>query len=178
MLRKLGLKVFYGDATRHDLLHAAGAAKAKLLILALDDPEKNVKLLHTARRHFPHLTILARASGRADAYELIEAGVNHVYRETLDASLRLGIEALRLLGFPSHQAHRASLTFRRHDENALRELATMRHDRKGYISLARQRISDLETLLLEEMRGELDLERDAGWDTMSLREELASRPKT
>jgi monovalent cation:proton antiporter-2 (CPA2) family protein len=178
MLRNLGLKVFYGDATRHDLLHAAGATKATLLILALDDPEKNYELLHTARRHFPHLTVLARASGRSDAYELIEAGVDHVYRETLDASLRLGVEALRLLGFPSHQAHRASLTFRRHDENALRELAAMRHDRKGYISLARQRISDLEALLLEEMGGELDLERDTGWDTTSLREEVASKAQT
>jgi monovalent cation:proton antiporter-2 (CPA2) family protein len=175
MLRKLGMKVFYGDATRHELLHAAGAEKARLLILALDDPEKNLQMLQIARKQFPHLTILARANGRTDAYELIEAGVDFVYRETLDASLRLGIEALRLLGFPSYQAHRASKTFRRHDEHALRELAKMRHDRKAYISHARQRISDLEAIVLEEMQPGEDQERDLGWDTTSLRKEFGSR---
>ena len=175
MLRKLGMKVFYGDATRHELLRAAGAEKAKLLVLALDDPEKNLEMLQIARKHFPHLTILARANGRSDAYELIEAGVNFVYRETFDASLRLGIEVLRLLGFPSYQAYRASKTFRHHDEHALRELATMRHDRKAYISHARERIRDLEEILQEEMQPGTDLKRDLGWDTASLREEFASR---
>jgi monovalent cation:proton antiporter-2 (CPA2) family protein len=177
VLRKLGMKVFYGDATRHELLHSAGAENAKLLVLALDDPEGNLEMLQIARKHFPHLTILARANGRSDAYEMIEAGVNFVYRETFDASLRLGIEALRLLGFPSYQAHRASKTFRRHDEHALRELATMRHDRKAYISHARQRISDLEEILLEEMEPGTDQERDIGWDTTSLRQEFGSRGK-
>ena len=104
LLRRLGLKVFYGDASRHDLLDAAGASKAKLLVLALDSPEKTLELVHTAKKHFPHLTILARAADRDDAYALIDAGVTHIYRETLDTSLRMGVDALRLLGFRAYHA--------------------------------------------------------------------------
>ncbi len=174
VLRKLGFKVFYGDASRHDLLRAAGAERAKLLILALDDHEKIMKLVEITKKHFPHLTMLARATGRAQAYELLDAGVNHVYRETFDTSLRLGIDALRLLGLRSFHAHRAAKTFRRHDEESVRELAEMRHDQKVYLSEARQRIQDLEEILLAEIRDAGEC-RDAGWDTESLREEHCRR---
>jgi monovalent cation:proton antiporter-2 (CPA2) family protein len=170
LLRKLGLKVFYGDASRPDLLHAAGAERARLLVLALDSLEKNLDLVATARKHFPHLEILARAARRADAYELLDAGVEHVFRERLDSSLRLGVQALRLLGFRGYNAHRAAQTFRKHDEEAVAELAAMRHDRQLYINRARQRITDLEGLLLSD-RDE-GTSRDAGWDTESLIEEF------
>jgi monovalent cation:H+ antiporter-2, CPA2 family len=170
ILRKLGIKVFYGDASRLDLLRAAGAGKARLLVLALDDPEKNLEMVETARKHFPHLTILARAHSRTDAYEMLDAGIEHVYRETLDTSLQVGIDALRLLGFRGHQTHRSSRKFRRHDEEALRELAVKRHDREAYISSARQHIRDMEEMLQAEW--EMDEERDAGWDTTTLREEI------
>ena len=175
LLRRLGLKVFYGDASRLDLLRAAGAEQARLLVLALDDPEKTLEVVHTVRKHFPRMEVLARASGRADAYELIEAGVAHVYRDTLDTSLRAGTDALRLIGFRAYQAQRAAQTFRRHDEIALRELAQVRHDRSTYIDRARERIRDLETTLREELeRREED--RDAGWDAESLRKEFGSLP--
>lgn len=173
ILRKLGIKVFYGDASRLDLLRAAGAEKASLLILALDDPAKNLEIVETAGKHFPHLTILARAQSRTDAYELIDAGVDHVYRETLDTSLQVGVDALRLLGFRGHQAHRSSRKFRRHDEEALRELAAKRHDREAYISSARQHIRDMEDMLQAEWKREE--ERDAGWDTTTLREEMREK---
>ena len=171
LLRKLGFKVFYGDASRHDLLHAAGADRARLLIVAVDEPEKILEIVNVARKHFPALAILARAVSRSHAYELLEVGVDHVYRETLDSSLRLGVDALRLLGRRGHQAHRAARTFRRHDEASLRELATLRHDRKGYLNLARQRIHDLEQALETERRGVDDAVRDAGWDATTLIEE-------
>jgi Kef-type K+ transport system membrane component KefB len=175
LLRKLGLKVFYGDASRYDLLRAAGADKARLLILALDSAEKNLEMTTTVRKHFPQLTILARARSRSDAYELLDSGVEHVFRDKLDSSLKLGVQALRLLGFRGHQAHRAAQTFRRHDEQALRELAVMRHDQKLYMSTARQRIEDLEELLLGDLEdmGEM---RDAGWDPESLRQEYGGLP--
>ena len=175
VLRRMGLEVFYGDASRQDLLQAAGADQARLLVLALDSPEKTLELVHTARKHFPHLTILARASGRRDAYELLDAGVHHVYRETVDTSLRLGIDALRLLGVPAYRAHRSARTFRRHDDASVRDLASLRHDRKRYINVARQRIRDLEELLLADLR-ERDENVDAGWDTESLRQEFGGAP--
>ena len=137
ILRRLDLKVFYGDATRHDLLEAAGAGDARLIVLALDNQEKNLELVHTVRKHFPNLTILARAIDRPDAYALLDAGVEHVYRETFDSSLRMGVEALRLLGRRGYQAERAARTFRRHDDDALDELRAVRQDRSAYLSAAR-----------------------------------------
>jgi Kef-type K+ transport system membrane component KefB len=74
-LRKLGLKVYYGDATRYDLLKASGAEEARLMVIALDSPEQSVSLVETVKKHFPHLTLLVRAYDRDDSYQLIEAGV-------------------------------------------------------------------------------------------------------
>ena len=171
LLRRLGLKVFYGDACRLDLLKAAGADQAKLLVLALDTHEKRMELVETVRKHFPHLVLLARAGNRRQAYDLLDAGVEHVYRERLDSGLRTGVDALRLLGRRAYSAFRAAHKFRAHDEEAVRELAKMRHDQKLYIHTARQRIGDLEALLLSDVedRGET---RDLGWDTETLREEF------
>ncbi|NNM05263.1 MAG: potassium transporter, partial [Gemmatimonadetes bacterium] len=165
------LKVFYGDGSRHDLLRAAGAARAKILIIAVDDHGKVRKILDVARKHFPHLTILSRVAGRPEAYELLEQGVEHVYREGVETALRVGVGALKLLGRPAHQVQRASRTFFRHDEDSVRDLGKMRHDRAAYFSAARERISTLEELMLSELEGEGE-ERDAGWDTESLREEF------
>ena len=171
LLRKMGVKVFYGDASRHDLLHAAGAEKASLLVLALDSPEKTLELVHLARKHFPHLTILARADDRRDAYDLLDAGVTHVYRDTLDTSLRMGVDALRQLGVRAYQAHRAARVFRRHDEESVRMMASLRDDRARYIDTARERIADLERTLLAD-REHQDLDRDAGWDAESARQDF------
>jgi monovalent cation:proton antiporter-2 (CPA2) family protein len=176
LLRKLGLKVFYGDASRHDLLHAAGADRAKALVLAVNDPEKILQMVHTAQKHFPHLSLFARAADRTQAYELLDAGVQHVYRETLDTSLRAGVDALRVLGFRSYQAHRASMIFRQHDEHSVAELRHLRHDKKGYITQARQKIEDLEELLLSELK-ESGEHLDAGWDATSLIEEFGGKKK-
>jgi monovalent cation:proton antiporter-2 (CPA2) family protein len=173
VLRRLGLKVYYGDATRYDLLDSAGASQAKLLVLAVDGPERTLELAKTARKHFPNLTILARAFDWRDAHDLREAGVEHVYRQTLDTALRMGADTLSLLGFRAYQAHRATQTFLRHDEESLVHLAEWRgrEDRSGYLSAARQRIEELEQLLLADLEEE-DLDRDAGWDPESLREDF------
>jgi voltage-gated potassium channel Kch len=162
LLRAMGLDVYYGDASRLDLLRAAGAERARLLVLALDSPERTLEVVRIARTHFPHLTILARAFDWDDAYDLHEAGVTHVYRESLDTALRTGEAALRLLGFRAHQAHRAAQTFRRHDERYQRELTTERADRTMYLSAARERIAELERLLRLDLEAR-DLDADAGW---------------
>ena len=103
LLRKMGFKVFYGDASRFDLLHAAGAADAELLIIAVDDPDKTSEIVETADRHFPQLKLLIRTNGWFDTYELIEMGHENVYRETLDSSLRIAVDALCSLGHRRYQ---------------------------------------------------------------------------
>ncbi len=175
LLRRLGLKVYYGDASRHDLLETAGAAEARLIILALDSPEKTLELVHTVRKHFPRLTILARAFDWSDAHDLLEAGVEHVYRDSLDTSLRLGTDAMRALGFRAYQAQRAAQKFQRHDEATLRQLSGQRQNRTEYIHSARQRIAELEQILLADLT-ETGNERDLGWDPESLRKEFSQQP--
>ena len=175
VLRRLGLKVFYGDASRHDLLRAAGAAQARLMIITVDDPDQNRRIAETARKHFPNLTILTRAAGRPEAYQLLDDGFDRVYRAHVDTPLRMGVDALRLLGHPAHQAHRAARTFLHHDEESVKDLGKMRHDRSAYFSAARERIKALEELLLTELDSTGE-ERDAGWDSESLREEFGDLP--
>jgi voltage-gated potassium channel Kch len=174
LLRRLGLEVYYGDATRHDLLHTAGASHARLLVIALDTPERTLQVVHTVRKHFPDLPIVARAFDWADAHELQAAGVSRVYRQSLDTSLRMGADALRTLGFRAHQAHRAAQRFLRYDEESLRELTERRGDTAQYMSAARRRIEELERLLLSDLATPA-LDRDIGWDAESLREEMRSR---
>ncbi len=169
LLRRLGMRVYYGDATREDLLHTAGAAHARVIVIALDTPEKTLEVVHTVRKHFPQLEILARAFDWQDAHELLAAGVTHVYREALDTSLRVGIDALRMLGFRGYQAHRAAQRFSRHDEQVLRDLTPDRDDTR-YVSLVRQRIEELERMLLADLAAPA-LDLDEGWDAESLRDE-------
>ena len=169
LLRRMGMEVYYGDATRADLLAAAGAGRAELLVVAVGAPRRALQIVRTAQKHFPNLRILARAHGRADAQELAELGVDHVYRETLDSALRLGRDALRELGVPAYQAQRAAQAFRRHDERALAELTAHRHDRH-YVNIARRRIEDVEETLRADQRRNSE-SRDAGWDVASLSED-------
>lgn len=171
LLRKMGLKVFYGDASRHDLLHAAGAGEAELLIIAVDNPAKTREIVETAQKHFPHLKLIARTSSWNDSYEILDAGVEFIYRETLDSSLRMAADALCVLGHRRFQTYRAVKTFRKHDERYLRELAAMRHDQKELIRGARQRIEDLEKLLLSEIEN-VGKDKDLGWDASSLIDEF------
>lgn len=174
LLRKMGLKVFYGDASRHDLLHAAGAESARLLIVAVNDADKTREIVQTAQKHFPHLNIMTRSVSWNDSYDLIDLGINEIYRETLDSSLRLGAEALSFLGHRKHQAYRAAKTFRKHDERYLRELARMRQEGDKLITGARQRINDLEQLMLKELENE-GRDKDLGWDATTLIEEFSDQ---
>jgi len=176
LLRKLGLKVFYGDASRQDLLHAAGAEKARVLILAFNDHKKTINIVHKVRKNYPHLKIFTRSSGRTEVFDLLDEGVHHVYRDTFDTSLKVGIDALTILGFRSYQSHRVAKTFRHHDEDATHILRHVRHDKKTFMSLARQRIEDLEQLMLTEL---LDPEEhlDTGWDATYVMEEFGGKNK-
>jgi monovalent cation:proton antiporter-2 (CPA2) family protein len=174
LLRRLGLKVYYGDATRMDLLETAGTGSAKVLVLALDDPPTTLKVAKAAKARWPHLTVYARAFEWRDSSDLYEVGVEHVYREALDASLRLGTDVMRGLGFRAYHSERAAQKFLRHDQESLSYLATLRGEEpEVFISAARQRIEALEAMLAADLRDH-DLEEDAGWDPTTLIEDFAS----
>ncbi|PYJ11670.1 MAG: potassium transporter [Verrucomicrobia bacterium] len=143
-LGRYGMKSFYGDASRLDLLQAAGAERAKLFILAIDDETKALEIIQTVQREFPRLKILARATSRQHAYEIIRLGVNQVYRETLGSALDLSVDALRELGFDERRARRVAEIFREHDEAAVRDMARLEDEDDAYISIARKHIENLE----------------------------------
>lgn len=164
LLRKMGFKVFYGDATRVDILKSAGAAQAKILIAAIDSPEINFDLIEKTKKEFPHLTVMVRAKSRLDAYELIDSGVKHIYRESLDTSVRLGIDVLIALGFRKYSATRAGQNFIKYDEAALQKLAQHRHQQEAYIFTAREQIEIQEQLLANDREVNPTL-YDHAWDS-------------
>ncbi|MCB9530301.1 MAG: cation:proton antiporter [Myxococcales bacterium] len=174
MLRKFGHKVFYGDASRVDLLEAAGAASAKVIVIATDSPGPRLELVHTVREHFPHLTIVARAESRPDAYALIEAGAHHVIRETFDSSLSAGVATLRTLGVRAHRAVRLAQRFREHDEAFVREVAAMDREDSSFRDLVRGRIREVERVLRQDGAAPTGLDDDP-WDTTTLRAEFGAR---
>ncbi len=138
-MRTFGRRVNYGDATRLDLLHAAGAGSAKILVVAIDDRERAAELVTIARQNFPHLKVLARAWDRRDTYQLQAAGAHHVERETFESSLSLGRAALRALGMRAHRAHRAASLFRTYDIKQLEKMrARWGEDRQTFILASRQ----------------------------------------
>lgn len=171
LLRKMGFEVYYGDASRRDLLHAAGADSAKMLVIAVNDPDKSKKITETVKKHYPHLAIFARTYSWLDSYELIDMGVDQVYRETQDTSLRIGAEILGHLGYRKHPVQRALKIFRKQEKRNLRELAKHYHDRKTLLREAKQRIEDLEELMLTENKNR-GTSQDLGWDAESLRQEF------
>lgn len=156
LLRRFGRKVFYGDATRLDLLHAAGAGRARLLVVAIDDREKAVDLVEVARQNFPAMTVVARAWDRRHAYQLKAAGAHHVERETFEGGLSMAAQALIGLGHPASEARAAADLFRMHDERVLEELAPIWNDDERFVVAARETSRAMEVLLaqdLEDLRG-------------------------
>ncbi|QKN80194.1 glutathione-regulated potassium-efflux system protein KefB [Scandinavium goeteborgense] len=161
LMRKYGYKVYYGDATQIELLRSAGAEEAQSIVITCNGPEDTMKLVEICQQHFPHLHILARARGRVEAHELLQAGVKQFSRETFSSALELGRKALITLGVHPHQAHRAQLHFRRLDMRMLRELMPVHSDTQQ-ISRVREARRELEEIFQREMqqeRRQLD-----GWD--------------
>lgn len=149
---RFGHKVFYGDAANGDLLRAAGAGRARLLVIAIDDKKKVVEMIHIARMHFPNLKILARAYDRTHAYELIHAGADYICRETFGSALAMGEEALKLLGLSEARAQRMGASFDKHDTEGMHKLSEVWGDDHEYGMRIRQNLEDLEVVL----RADLD----------------------
>lgn len=162
LVRRFGWKAHYGDVTRLDLLERAGAAEAKLLIVAVDDPDTARATVQLARSRFPNLAVLVRAHDRTDAYEYVELGVPTV-RETFGSAVEAGERALRMLGVGAHAARRFAEWFRRHDEEELALLAPHRHDQKRLIERSQKARGDLEQLLRDEER-RVRHGGESGWD--------------
>ena len=149
LLRKFGWRLHYGDVSRPDVLEAAGAREARLLVLAIDDPAVLLQTVRHVQQAYPQLAIVARARSRTDAYELAELGVPFV-RETFGSALDAAEQALVMLGEDPVRARRAARTFRRHDEALLRQTFAHRADQSKVIALSAQGRRDLEQLLHDE----------------------------
>ena len=147
VLRRFGAKVYYGDPARRDLLLAAGAEQAKILVVAVADVEESIKVVEMARRHFPHLRILARARNRRHAHQLMDHGVDYIVRETFHSSLLLAEHLLRSAGVSDPDVRRTMSLFQDHDEKMLREQHAYYDDEGQLIQTAIQAAAELETLL-------------------------------
>lgn len=152
VVRRYGSKVHFGDAGRLDLLRAAGAERAKLLVLAIDDIESSVRTAETVTRNFPHLTIIARARNRRHAHTLMDLGITHIFRETLFSSLAMSGRVLDMLGFDQEEVRRSIDTFREHDRRLLDEQHAIHHDEERLIQSAKDTARELEALLRNDSR--------------------------
>jgi len=163
MVRRFGSKVFFGDASRVDLLHSAGADAAKLIVVAVDEHEKTLEIVANVKKHFPHLKIYARAEGRRQYHELELAGADYIVRETFHSAVHMGEEALAELGMRKHEAHRAAMTFKKYDEKHIKEMTEVWGDEKGYLSKSLQNREALEEVLQQDRRDRGVLGEIEGW---------------
>ncbi len=162
--RRFGYRVFYGDATRLDLLRTAGAAHAKILVVAVDDVAQSLKLVDLAREHFPQLQIVARAHDVTHWNQLRERGVLHVERELFESSLRSARSVLELLGLPAHTARQTTMRFRQHNLELFEQLHPHYKDDAKLVSVVKQGRAQLEEQMARE-RAQQALRRPAGgWD--------------
>lgn len=165
MLRKLGQTVYFGDASRHELLEAAGCAKARLFVLAIDNPEKSLEVATLVRRHYPGLPIIARARNREHYSALRKLGVDRVVRETLASALEAGELSLQQLGMRAHTAHRLATKWRAHDQaNVENMLGYHDQPQDAWIDEARRSIENMEQAMVEEAAG-MGALHERGWAT-------------
>jgi len=163
-LRKYGWKVFYGDATRMDLLEAAGIKKARVLVIAMDDPDKVLELTEIILKEHPHIELFVRARDRATAYQLHHMGIKHIVRETFESSASLGEAVLIKMGFRAYQAKRAKLLYQREDELLVKELAESWHkDEEEHIIYAQQKYDNLSDVLQSDRTHHIEEQIDLGW---------------
>lgn len=163
-LRQFDFKVFYGDATRLDLLEAAGAAKAKVLVVAVDSQEASLALVDLAKQHFPNLKIVARARDLPHAMELMNREVPVIERETFRSALAIGEQTLRALGQTAYAARQKTLTFKQHNEELLLQLHKHWDDEIATrITLQRQARARLQQNLEADEKAQENA-RGLGWD--------------
>lgn len=175
MLRKFGFKVFYGDATRMELLHAAGIEEACMLIISLADQAKVAQLVMEVREKYPKLRILSRAHDYDQRFELMRMGLKSedTVHEQMHGALELAVRALRALGKPAYAMQRAARRWQRYDEETMHMIFPVQEDMDAYASIVRQRRIEL-TQLFEKDLAELSDHSDKGWEVARADDERKS----
>jgi CPA2 family monovalent cation:H+ antiporter-2 len=165
-MRRLGVKTFLGDTTRPDLLRAAGLATAKVLVVAINNPEGAVRIVRHAKRVNPDIVVIVRARDRAHTYELLQAGADHVVREMFDSSLRAGRYVLENIGLTEYEAAQAEKLFYQHDRYTIRELRELwkpgvpSAKNQAYLDRAVELEHDMRSALLTQLMSDEELERE------------------
>jgi CPA2 family monovalent cation:H+ antiporter-2/glutathione-regulated potassium-efflux system protein KefB len=176
-LRKMGFEVYYGDATRLDLLESAGIAEAKIVICATNKIGVSKAISSIIKEKYPHVELMIRTKNRYDAYELLNLGHENIYRETLDTSLALASDVLNKLGFRKYTLSRQVQNFIKYDETSLRRLAKEPKREEDYIFKARKELEEQEKLLEQDFkRGVVDY--DNHWDGEHIRNTLKTSKST
>jgi len=164
-VRRFGWPAFYGDATRLDLMRTAGAAHARVIVVAIDDVEQSLKVVDMVNENFPHLCIVARARNVTHYYGLRERGVTLIERETLDSALMSARSVLESLGWERHQARNLALRFRRHSIELLEQMALHQKDEAKLIAVAKQGRQQLEQLWAKEREEAQARKQRTGWSS-------------
>ncbi|MEO8310797.1 MAG: glutathione-regulated potassium-efflux system protein KefC [Caldimonas sp.] len=164
-MRRFGWRVYYGDATRLDLMRTAGADKARVIVVAIDDIEQSIDCAKMIRANFPDATIVARARNVQHYYELYDLGVTLIERETLDSALMSARSTLERLGWQPHHARNLALRFRRHNVAQLATNAPHRKDEARLIAAAKQGRQQLEELFAIERQQAAERQARAGWSS-------------
>jgi voltage-gated potassium channel Kch len=154
-VRRFGNKVYYGDPTRLELLQAAGAARAEIFILAMDDVDASVRTAALLKKHFPHLKVFARARNRRHAIKLMDEGVRYFVRETYYSSLDMAQNTLEALGLSRTEAIESIRRFDEHDKRMLEHQRLAGDDEQKLIQSAQQAARELESLFEEDVKREV-----------------------
>ena len=165
-VRQFGFKVFYGDVSREELLHAAGAEKARLLIITVGNRDDVDRIIDTAQHHFPHLQIYARAYDVLHYHQLLNRGVAHVERELFHSSLKMGEQCLQGLGMRAHQARRARIEFERHDEKVTAKIGEHIGGDQPEISTSTQARAEVLELLQADLLERRQHDDHHAWDAI------------
>jgi glutathione-regulated potassium-efflux system ancillary protein KefC/glutathione-regulated potassium-efflux system protein KefB len=142
-LRRFGNQVYYGDASRLDLLRAAHAQNAEVFVLAIDDVDASVRTAELIRQHFPNLKVFARARNRQHAFRLMDLNVRYTIRETLVSSLELSVQVLEALGLPKTKSLETIARFRQHDEITMARQQAVKNDEKKFMETSRESAEQL-----------------------------------
>ena len=152
LLRRYGATVYFGDASRLDLLRAAGAERAKVFVLAISNLEESMQIAEVVTQNFPHLTIVARARNRRHAHKLMDLGIELIYRETLQSSLSMSEAVLTTLGRTQEEARRTAQAFCEHDSQLLRQQHAIHDSEEDLIQSAKDTSEELERLLHDDRK--------------------------
>lgn len=161
LLRDNGLKVFFGDATRLDILKAAGIEQAEIMVLCLDSPAANLQIVQLIKKHYPHLKVFVRARNRQDAYSFLNTGVNHIYRETLGTAVDMGADVLHALGLRKYSARKIADRFEAIDKLSIRRFEKERSKKKATFTVKEALQHEAELMKVDKI-----LFKDADWMEM------------